>query len=192
MPSEKATLLRTAAETLRAIEWVTVGTTAPAPVRPDIAYVVADWLTAEAAAMDREHAALMLRQPQSPNAATLGYRAQRVDERVARAHLHALRVAGRVLGASDIPPRYPVDTVEEVGYLISADLSDEEALAVVDEHLAMEGYDPLDRDRVKQVTRGWYRKNPCPPNLCGEHAWHIGDGQEGQSGSFQGTLVEVL
>lgn len=38
-----------------------------------------------------------------------------------------------------------------------------------------------------EVRAGWWRKTPCPPNACGEHAWHIREAVEGERSAFLGV-----
>lgn len=37
---------------------------------------------------------------------------------------------------------------------------------------------------------GWFRKVPCPPNLCGEHSWHWHRADEGGHAAFLGVVLD--
>lgn len=40
-----------------------------------------------------------------------------------------------------------------------------------------------------EVEAGWYRKTPCPPQMCGEHSWHWHHANEGDHAAFLGVLL---
>ena len=53
-------------------------------------------------------------------------------------------------------------------------------------------------DDGQDLTPGWYRKNPCSASNCwdhagtsGAHAWHLGDGHQGQPGAFLAATVTI-
>lgn len=44
-------------------------------------------------------------------------------------------------------------------------------------------------DDVDEVEAGWFRKVPCPPQMCGEHSWHVAPAKPGTHAAFLAVLV---
>lgn len=43
---------------------------------------------------------------------------------------------------------------------------------------------------VELAEVGWFRKTPCPPQMCGEHGWHWNRADEGSHAAFLGVVLD--
>jgi hypothetical protein len=94
-----------------------------------------------------------------------------------------------------------VQPVEDCGYLIQGTDNPREARRAVWAHVTVgEAAGDYELDDVRLFVRrhhlslyrvGWFRKNPCGPNWCGDHGWHLGDAKGPGPGNFRAVLAEV-
>lgn len=96
----------------------------------------------------------------------------------------------------EIKPLAVYELTDLAGYLVRGTDDPELAMnAVLDEgyyeDVALDS--EVDLEPEPDVARaGWFRFNPCHPNMCSEgHAWHTGYASGPGQGNFRGVLLHV-